>query len=174
MTNNNDHKKPLLYQDLPSLPPRISREERKSWRRKGDCPDCRNPHLETAKNQSKNLYFFYLVILAIGVIAIQIYNRQNKKDYYVDENSKQIFHSITRRINITLITQQNRHGISVLFRNNSNKDWQINNALINIKNKDNNIIYPINQSIEAKDFYSLFIPLPTNFNVIEKIDFIVD
>lgn len=166
---SSDPKDPLLYQNLPSIKPRVSREERATSRRKGYCPDCQ-PSLNKAKKSAKNLYYFFISLLAIGFIGVQLYQKQNKTETVIKEQSKSLSISFSQKISMTLVDQSNRQGISLLLRNNSSNPWNIDT--IDVRSPSHNFSQKIElfQSIPKKDFYSLFISLPENIDNINDID----
>ena len=170
---NNKKENELLYQDLPSLAPRVSRTERSMWSRKGGCTDCTSDGMNKARQQSKNLYSFFLALMAIGFVVTQFYIRKGGDPPLV-ESTKTISVSFQKKIIVSLIDQENRYGISVLFRNNSSQKWLINNITVSETESPETISYPIEYTVGKKKFYSLFIPLPPSFDSIEKIQIIVD
>ncbi|MGL5956221.1 MAG: hypothetical protein ACRC0X_06400 [Brevinema sp.] len=165
--------KDYLYQDLPSIKPRISREERLLQRRQTPCIDCQPHGIEKAKQSFKHLYFFYLAVLAMGFVTIQIYQKINAPAQII-ENSRQILFSLSQKAHISIIEQPNRYGISILFRNNSkNKPWNIQNFTISLKNSDTvltNLV--LDRNITGS--YSLFIPLEQKINNLNNIDLIIN
>jgi len=165
---NNDEKD-LLYQDLPSIKNRISRKERITFQRKGDCIDCKPDHLAIAKQKSKHLYRFFLALLIIFFIAVQIHQRRTGTDSFTKESSKIIQVSFTKKITMTLVDQQSRYGISVVFRNTGNQSWNINTIKLDIPNSPDNKDIFIDHSLSKDSFYSIFIPLTQKVNKINDI-----
>ncbi len=158
----------LLYQDLSSIKPRVSREERLASRRNTPCSDC-SPSFNRAKKSAKNLYFFYIAILALGFVATQIHQRRVNQLPSIETKNKQISVSFSQKISITLIDQPSRYGLSILFRNNSRDTWNVDNIELTLDDLSNHNI-KINQQIPPKDFYSLFIPLSQKINNIDKVN----
>lgn len=165
----NTDKKDLLYQDIPSIKNRISRNERVSLRRRKICTDCQPDHITIAKQKSKHLYYFYLAILAIGIITLQIQKRQNNTESFAKESSKTIRISFTKKITATIIDQKYRYGISIVFRNTGNQIWNINTLKLDIPNLPDQKEIIINYSLAQDDFHSVFIPLTEKINKIDDI-----
>lgn len=166
--------KDLLYQELPSITPRVSREERLSQQRKGGCLDC-NPSLNRAKQGSKYLYYFYIGILGVSFLTIQfLKNRQNNSYKGIETQHKTITVTFSQKIYITLIDQPNRYGLSLLFRNNSNQDWNIKNIQFNDTKINNNQPIIINNRIKSKDFHTIFVPLKHSLKNINDIELRID
>ncbi|MGL4676288.1 MAG: hypothetical protein ACRCWI_01305 [Brevinema sp.] len=164
--------KDYLYQDLPSIKPRVSRSERLA-QRKTPCIDCRPNGIEKAKRSAKNLYFFYLAILAIGFVATQIYQKTNTAMPTI-ENSKQISFSFSQKANISIIEQPHRYGISILFRNNNkNKIWNIKHFMILLKESDT-ILTNIVLESQIRSSCSFFIPLEQKINDLNDIELIIN
>ncbi len=158
----------LLYQDLPSIKPRVSREERLSSRRKAPCSDC-NPSFEKAKKGARNLRFFYMAILGIGIIATQLHQRQVKNVPTIVTKGTTINVSFSRKISVSLVEQTNRYGLSVVFRNNSGRTWDVGTVEITSANTLIQTV-EIHQKISAKEYYSLFIPLDQEIDDIKDVN----
>lgn len=169
---NNDEKD-LLYQDLPSIKNRVSRKERIGLQRKGDCIDCKPDHLVIAKQKSKHLYYFFLALLVIFFIAAQIYQRRVNVDSFSKESSKTIRVSFAKKVTMTIVDQQSRYGISLIFRNTGNQVWNINTITLAIPNSPDNRDILIDQVLLTDDFYSIFIPLTQKVNKINDITVII-
>ena len=165
---NNDEKK-ILYQDLPSIKNRVSRKERFSLQRNSDCIDCKPDHLVIAKQKSKQLYYFFIALLAICFIAVQIYQRKIDVDSFSKESSKTIKVSFTTKITMTIVDTQSRYGISAVFRNTGNQNWNIKTITLAIPDSPDNKDILIDYSISKDDFYSIFIPLTQKVNKINDI-----
>ena len=165
---NND-KKDTLYLDLPSIKNRVSRKERLSLQRNGDCIDCKPDHLLVAKQSSKHLYRFFLALLVIFFLATKIYQKRVDVDSFSKENTKTISVSFTRKITMTIVDTQSRYGISVVFRNTGNQNWNIKTITLEIPNSPDNKDITMNQVLLKDDFYSVFIPLTQKVNKINDI-----
>ncbi len=158
----------LLYQDLPSIKPRVSREERLASRRNKPCSDC-NPSFERAKKSAKHLRFFYMAILGIGIIATQIYQKRVNTVPTITTKNTVINVSFSQKISVTLVEQPHRYGLSVLFRNNGGRTWEVGTIEITSVGVPLQKV-EINQKISSKDFYSLFIPLAQEIDDIKDIN----
>ena len=165
----NNNEKDLLYQDLPSIKNRVSRKERIALQRKGDCIDCKPDHLLVAKQSSKHLYRFFLALLVIFFLATKIYQKRVDVDSFSKENTKTINVSFTKKITMTIVDTQSRYGISVVFRNTGNPNWNINTVKLEIPNSPDNKDITINHLLLKDDFYSIFIPLTQKVSRINDI-----
>ena len=165
----NIDEKDLLYQDLPSIKNRVSRKERISLQRNGDCVGCKPDHLVTARQRSKHLYRFFLALLVIFFLAAKIYQKRVDVDSFSKESSKTISVSFTKKITMTIVDIQSRYGISVVFRNTGNQKWNINTIKLAIPDSPDNKDILINHSLLKDDFYSVFIPLTQKVNKINDI-----
>lgn len=175
MTKHNmENEKHLLYQDLPSIKPRVSRDERLSMKRQSHCADC-TPAINKAKQGAKNLYFFYLAVLAIGFVGIQLHLKNQKSNSSsIKTQSKHISISLSQKINITLIDQDQRYGLSILFRNNSSNIWEIKSINLRIADSEFTKEIDINTSVDSDSFYSVFIPFEQKINNIKNVEVLIN
>jgi len=151
------------------LNPRVSRKERLSLQRTSTISDSMTTSLNRAKRNAKYLYFFYLVILAIG-IAISIYYTRTKKDFKINIPIKTNRFSFNRKIISSFINQKNRYGISIIIRNQSSNTWELKKILITSNKLSNNIEFKITKPIFPKKYQVYFIPLPKMINDLDDID----
>lgn len=154
-------KEEKLYLNLESIEPRVSRTERLALRRKGDCPDCGNQILNKAKRGVKHLYWFYLVILVLGLATLVYYNKFQKNDHYTMHTPINVTNiSFNRKIISSFIEQKNRYGISMIIRNHSSKKWNLKKIIISSKKLKNKLEFQISEPIKAKNYQVYFITLP--------------
>ena len=165
---NNDEKE-SLYLNLPSIKNRVSRKERISLQRKGECTDCLPDRLVALKRRSKHMYRFFLALVFIFFLVAQVYQRRVDVDSFSKESSKTIKVSFTKKITMTIVDTPSRYGISVVFRNTGSQKWDISTVKIDIPNSSDNKDIPINQVLSKDDFYSVFIPLTQKVDKINDI-----
>ncbi|MGL4562032.1 MAG: hypothetical protein ACRCV0_07095 [Brevinema sp.] len=174
-TDNKFNHDSLLYQELPSLSPRVSRSERISTQGLSDCPECSYQSLSKARQSVRFSYFLFLtlVILFFGVMKFtQIKNTEDNIESY--HNGHMVL-TINKKqtISVSLINQQHRYGLSLLFRNQQKQVWNINQISLLFKNE---LIEKteINISLNKDAFVTTFIKLPKDINSLENINIVID
>ncbi|MGL4394327.1 MAG: hypothetical protein ACRCS8_03790 [Brevinema sp.] len=165
----------LLYQELPSLEPRVSRRERISQQGPADCPDCNRKQMGKALRSSRFSYMIFLVLMVIffGVMKFLEYTDDSKQWNSYDKEHRTFTFSKNQEISTSLINQENRYGMSLLFRNKNKKTWSMSRVTIMLNEE---LLHEIvsNISLTTDEIHTSFIKLPKEIDSLEKLDIVIE
>ncbi|MGL4388846.1 MAG: hypothetical protein ACRCTJ_05590 [Brevinema sp.] len=161
----------LLYQEIPSLEPRVSRRERISQQGPADCPECSQKLLSNARQSTRFSYWLFLVLLVISFGIIQFLKITDNREKWLPYQKEHRIYTVNKnqKISASLINQEDRYGLSLLFRNTQTSTWNINYIKIALADE---MLYEtnINISMSRDKIYTTFIKLPKEIYSLEKIN----
>lgn len=164
----------LLYQELDSLKPRVSRRERLSQKGTSDCPECINQELAKTRYSVKLSYRLFLTMILIFLGIFQISKILKKEDLIYTNDYKLFRYQDNQTISVSFINDKNRYGISLLMRNKNNNPWVIDTVHISEPNLINDLSIPLNIKILNNKFATKYISLPTNVQNLENIKIYIE